>query len=455
MIHLSFEKGTVVVKGNVRVPNTTWDARSNCYRGQALNYRDIVDYLQSSKIAFTDNVLDLVPCPDLRSNTELRDYQEKALKAWIKAGYKGTIVLPTGSGKTIVAIKAISHLNQASLVVVPTLDLVEQWRRRLEEEFRVDVGVYGGGEHELKGVTVATYDTAYLRANELGNKFRLVIFDEVHHLPALGYSSIAEMFAAPYRLGLTATYEREDGLHAGLPRLVGGKIFEMGVEKLAGKHLAEYDLQVIPTSLTDEEKREYDEHYNAYLGYLRASKIVLRSQADFQRLIMRSGRDPRARAALLARHRARLVALNSSSKLQALKEILERHDGGRVLIFTEHNELVHRISREFLIPSITHKTPKEEREGNLDSFRTGEYRAIVTSKVLDEGVDVPEANVGVILSGTGSKREYRQRLGRILRKREGKRAVLYEIVSERTTEVRTSKKRHAATKRAGGRDDAA
>ncbi len=447
MIYLYFHRGTIVVRGNVRVPNTAWDARSNCYSGQAMYYRDIAEYLKSSKLSFSDTVLNLVPCPNLESKVELRDYQENALRAWIRAGYKGTIVLPTGSGKTVVAIKAISHLNQATLVVVPTLDLVEQWRRRLQEEFRVDIGLYGGGEHDLKAVTVATYDTAYLRAEELGNKFKLVIFDEVHHLPSPGYSNIAEMFASPCRLGLTATYEREDGLHAELPRLVGGKVFEMGVERLVGKHLAEYDLEIIKTGLTEEEKEEYSRYYRAYLNYLRANKIVLRNQQDFQRLIMRSGRDPKAREALLARHKARTIALNSASKLQALKNILEKHYNDRILIFTEHNELVHRISRDFLIPSITHKTQKGEREENLTSFRTGKYRAIVTSKVLDEGVDVPEASVGIILSGTGSTREYRQRLGRILRKKEGKRAVLYEIVSEKTTEMRTSKRRHTPVAR--------
>lgn len=447
MIHLYFDRGTIAVGGNVRVPNTAWDARSNCYRGQAMYYKDVIEYLKSSGLDFSDSVLDLVPCPNLQSKVELRDYQENALRAWIRAGYKGTIVLPTGSGKTVVAIKAISHLNQAALVVVPTLDLVEQWRRRLQEEFQVDIGVYGGGEHDLKAVTVATYDTAYLRAEELGNKFKLIIFDEVHHLPSPGYSNIAEMFASPYRLGLTATYEREDGLHAELPKLVGGKIFEIEVERLAGKHLAEYDLKIIPTRLTEEEKEEYGRHYSKYLNYLRASKIVLRNHADFQRLIMRSGRDPKAREALLARHKARVIALNSASKLQVLKDILKRHEGERILIFTEHNELVHRISKEFLIPSITHKTPKEEREWNLNNFRAGKYKAIVTSKVLDEGVDVPEASVGVILSGTGSTREYRQRLGRILRKKEGKRATLYEIVSEKTTEVRTSKRRHTPVER--------
>jgi superfamily II DNA or RNA helicase len=443
MIRLYYDKGTITVRGNIRVPNTSWDPRSKCFRGLALYYRDIVEYLRNSGLEYEDRVLDPVPCPRFRKpRLRLRDYQESALNAWLRAGKRGTIVLPTGSGKTAIAIEAVSRLNEASIVVVPTLDLMEQWVAKLGEELGIEAGLYGGGSHELRALTVATYDSAYLRAEELGNRFMLVIFDEVHHLPAPGYSAIAEIFASPYRMGLTATYEREDGLHAALPRLVGGKVYEIGVKKLAGRHLAEYDLKIIKTDLTPKEKEEYDRYYGIYQRFLRRSGITLRTPRDFRRFVMRTGRDAKAREALLARHKARVIALNSRAKLSALRDILRRHSSDRILIFTEHNELVHRISRRFLIPSITHKTSKEERRHNLACFREGTYRAIVTSKVLDEGVDVPEANVGVILSGTGSTREYRQRLGRLLRKREGKKAVLYEIVSRRTSEVGTSRRRH-------------
>lgn len=445
MIDLSYHRGTILVKGNIRVPNTTWDVRANCYRAQALHYREIVEYLDRSGIEYKDRVLDLVPCQDLNLSAQfmLRDYQQRALNAWLGAGRKGTVVLPTGAGKTHVAIRAISIINQPAIVIVPTLDLLEQWRSLLSKELGVEVGIYGGGEHSLKAVTVATYDTTYIRAEELGNKFSLIVFDEVHHLPATGYRQIAELFAAPYRLGLTATYEREDGLHSELTRLIGGKVFEISIDQLTGTYLAEYDVETIATELTPEEKKEYDQVYKIFLNYLHANKIILKTPADFQRFVMRTGRDPRAREALLARHRARSIALNSVSKLNALKQILETHSSSsdRILIFTEHNELVHRISRELLIPAITHRTSKGERVETLENFRNARYRTIVTSKVLDEGVDVPEANVGIILSGSGSTREFRQRLGRLLRKRGEKRAILYEIVSKKTSEMGTSKRR--------------
>jgi superfamily II DNA or RNA helicase len=128
--------------------------------------------------------------------------------------------------------------------------------------------------------------------------------------------------------------------------------------------------------------------------------------------------------------------------------VLREHSGpeDKAIIFTEYNDLVYTISREFLVPFITYTTPKDERQENLAKFRSGEYRAIVTSKVLDEGVDVPDANISVILSGSGSRREFVQRLGRILRKKGDKKAVLYEIVSQGTMEEGSStRRRHEAT----------
>lgn len=443
-MELTFNRGTILVRGDVRIPNSIWDERSKRFRAMALHYRDITDYLKNSGINYTDNVLDLIPCPELQSTITLRDYQKQALDAWILNNKRGVIVLPTGSGKTVIGINAISLLNTPTIVVVPTLDLLDQWRSRLKKEFKVDVGMLGGGEQEIKAITVSTYDSAYIHAARLGNKFGLIIFDEVHHLPAEGYKHIAEMFASPFRMGLTATYERDDGLHSELNRLVGGKVFEKKVKELAGEHLSPFRLQKIAVELTAEEQIEYEHHQGIFADYLRRCNITIRTPLDFQKIVIRSGRDPNARKVLLARNKARDIALNSVSKIEKFREILKKHKESRLFIFTEHNKLVHIISKEFLIPAITYRTATKERGEILDRFRSGVYRAVVTSKVLDEGIDVPEADVGVILSGTGSGRAFIQRLGRILRKKEGKEAVLYEIVSADTSEINTAKRRNKA-----------
>jgi len=178
-----------------------------------------------------------------------------------------------------------------------------------------------------------------------------------------------------------------------------------------------------------------------FKDYLREKGIVLRIVRDFHKFIMMTGRDRRARDALLARNHALKVALNSDTKLSLLAKQLDAYKEEKILIFTLHNDLVYTISRRFLMPAVTYQTPKEERREILDNFRSGDYRAIVTSQVLDEGVDVPDASVGFILSGTGSTREYIQRLGRLLRKVEGKKAKLVEIVSKETVEVGISRRR--------------
>jgi len=438
---ITFDKGTIQIQGDIRVPNSTWDERSKTYRAMAMHYRDIIDFLKRSGFDFRDDVLDLLSCPELESNVVLRDYQNHALDAWAANGNRGVIILPTGSGKTLVGIKAIFQLNTPTLVVAPTLDLVDQWRTRLKKAFKIEVGVLGGGEWDIKALTVSTYDSAYIHADKLGNRFGLLIFDEVHHLPATGYRNIAEMFASPYRMGLTATFEREDGLHVELDRLVGGKVYEKRVKELTGTHLSPFRLEKIVVGLTENEQEEYEKNQKIFSDYLARINLTIRGPADFQKLVMRSGRDPGARRALLARNKARDIAYNSISKMGKLSEILKKHNESKIFIFTEHNKLVHQISRHFLIPSITYRTASKERSETLDRFRSGIYRAVVTSKVLDEGIDVPDADVGIILSGTGSERAFIQRLGRILRKKEGKEAVLYEIVSAETSEVNTARRR--------------
>ena len=440
MIRLSFDRGSVVSEGGP-VPYGKLDSRSGTYRAPAFRYRQIVEHLEREGVAFSDEVFRKGSRLQLSSSIVLRDYQEEALEAWSIEGHRGVIVLPTGAGKTVVAIKAIESLGEPTLIVVPTLVLVEQWRARLEEEFGVEVGVVGGGAREVRPLTVITYDSAVLRSEELGNRFGLLVFDEVHHLPAASYRRIGTLYAAPYRMGLTATLSREDGGHVSLMDYVGRIVYEMEVDELAGVHLAEYSVETIHVPLTTEEQREYDSGFSIYRGYLQSRGIRIRSARDYQRFVMRSGRDPEARRALLARNRAMDLAMNSSAKVEYLKRIFQSYPDEKAIVFTRHNKLVYRISKEMLIPAITHQTPSREREETLDRFKSGVYLRIVTSQVLDEGVDVPDASLAVVLSGTGSSRQFIQRLGRVLRKGEGKKAKMLELVSRGTAETRVSRRR--------------
>jgi superfamily II DNA or RNA helicase len=443
-VTLTYDEGTIRVDGDpgVPLPGVESDPRSKSKRAPAFHYQHLRNALRPLDVDVTDRVLDCPDVPPLAASYELRDYQRDALDAWESNDRQGVLELPTGSGKTVVAIKAIERVGTATLVVVPTIDLLNQWRRELAAEFDVPVGQLGGGEQRVEPITVSTYDSAYLRADDLGDRFGFVVFDEVHHLGGEGYRDIGRLFAAPARLGLTATFERPDGEHAVVEELVGPKVYDLAVDDLAGDHLAPYDIRRVEVSLSPEERERYEQYQGTFTDYLASSNIRMTSGADYQELVMRSGTDPKAREALLAKQRAREVMMNADAKVEELAALLDRHRDDRVIVFTAFTDLVYRLSERFLLPAITHETGAQERREILERFREGTYSRVVTANVLDEGVDVPDANVAVVLSGSGSEREFTQRLGRVLRpKADGGRAVLYEIVTEETAEERVADRR--------------
>jgi len=441
VLTLAYDDGTVVVEGagDVSLPYVE-AAPDGTMRAPGHRYAALRSALDALGVDYADRVFGNERL-DAASDYVLREYQRDALDAWEANARRGVLELPTGSGKTVIGVKAIESVGRPTLVVVPTIDLLEQWRAELDS-LGVPVGRLGGGEQRVEDLTVATYDSAYLRADELGDRFELVVFDECHHLGGEGYRDIARLMAAPARLGLTATFERPDGAHETIADLVGEVVYDIDADELAGKHLAPYDVRRVEVPLTETERREYERAQETFVSYLRDANITMTSGSDYQELVKRSGRDPKAREALLAKQRARKIVAESDAKVEALADLLERHRGERCIVFTASTDLVYRVSERFLIPAITHETSTVERREILDAFRAGEYARVVTANVLDEGVDVPDANVAVIIAGSGSEREFTQRLGRILRpKAEGERATLYELVSEDTAEERVADRR--------------
>jgi hypothetical protein len=179
-VDLRFDKGTILVKG-IKVPNSTWDERTQSFRALAMYYKDIRDYLILSRINFANYALDLIPCPELQTDITLRDYQQQALASWERNGRRGVIVLPTGSGKTIIGIKAIALLNTPVLVICPTLDLVYQWRAKLKEVFNTEIGMLGGGEVAVNRITWSTIQEPYVmhevcKIIDADRMFRSVVF---------------------------------------------------------------------------------------------------------------------------------------------------------------------------------------------------------------------------------------------------------------------------------------
>jgi superfamily II DNA or RNA helicase len=288
---------------------------------------------------------------------------------------------------------------------------------------------------------VATYDSAYMHMERYGNRFGLLIFDEVHHLPGEMYSHAAQMSLAPYRMGLSATPQRADGRHVLLDTLVGPIAYEKGIRELTGEYLAEYRIERRQVEMVAEERQTYETARHEYHAFLDSKGVKLGSLNGWQRFVQLSARSSEGRRAMLAYRRHRKIALGTCAKLRVLEDILKAHPRDRILVFTNDNETVYEISQTFLVPAITHQTRTRERKQILEAFNQGEYLTLVTSKVLNEGVNIPDANVAVVLSGSATIREHVQRLGRILRQRQGKQAILYEVISKDTVEDRISSRR--------------
>jgi superfamily II DNA or RNA helicase len=445
-ILIRFDGGTLLFAGDssllASLPGCTFDTRAGSYRAEARHYRAIVEELRQRRCKYRDEARAYqVQSWRLADQRQPFPHQVEALEAWWSQGGRGVVVLPTGTGKTFLAMLAIERAGRPTLVLTPTIDLLNQWYSELGGGFSVPIGLMGGGYFDIQPLTVTTYDSAYIHLDRWGGRFGLLIFDECHHLPGPSYSLAALGSLAPFRLGLTATPERSDGQEVHLPELIGPMVYRREIKQLAGDYLAEFRVERRYVSLSAEEENRYRQARELYRGFVQERGISMGGPHGWQRFLRETYRSPEGRAAFTAYREQKRLAQAAPAKLQLLEKLLEAHGRDAVLIFTYDNATVYQIARRFLVPAITHQTKVKERKRILERFHGGEYPIIVTSQVLNEGVDVPAANVGIILSGTGSVREHVQRLGRLLRKLGEKQAILYEIVTEGTAEEYTSARR--------------
>ena len=434
-----FQGGTLVLQhsddiDNVPVPFRFVKSRWRC---EAYHYHEVLSWMQDQGIRNAIPRWQRLGLT-LHDTRELHDYQIQALDAWKQASGRGSVVLPTGAGKSLLATHAILHVNSSAVIIVPTMSLVYQWYALLTNAFQTEIGVYYSGEKRVLPLTVTTYHSAGDLIAEYGNTFKLLICDEEHHLPAKTWGEAALMAPAPFRLGLTATYPEEHeqiGERWRPDELIGPIVYTQRLETLVGKQLAAYRTQRVRVDLTHEERASYDAAYAIYTGFVRERGLRQKHGAGWLRALMRlSTSDPQARRAWLARRQLLNLLESCQGKLAALETLLHEHAGERILVFTESNAVAYTIARKYLVPVISHETGVAERKQILDAFQAGHYQVIVTSKVLNEGVDVPEAKVAIVLGGGASKREYLQRLGRILRKKEPLQAVLIEVLVRNTIE---------------------
>src|SRR5690554_3729807 len=447
MVEIEFDQGSLILRGLAKeeelLPGVLrYDARVGAHRAEAFDYARLIIEIRRRGIEYDDRARRYLELSaGLKVHRAPRPYQEEALSAFVKARGRGLVVLPTGAGKSQLALMAIDHYRRSALIIAPTLDLVRQWYDLLRTHFDQPIGVIGGGEYRVEPITVTTYDSAHIHMENLGARFGILVFDEAHHLPGASYSMAARMSIAPFRLGLTATPERQDGRDSELHSLIGPLVYRREIVELSGSYLADYETERIEVDLSPEERAEYQAERAIYLDFVRSRGISLGSARGFNDFIVRTSTSEEGRRAMQAYRRQRELAFCAPEKLEYVDYLLREHRHDRTLIFTQDNATAYAIARRFLIPAITHQTKVSERSAILESLAEGTIRAIVTSRVLNEGVDVPDANIAIIVSGSGSVREHVQRLGRVLRKKDGKRATLYELITRETSERYTSERR--------------
>jgi superfamily II DNA or RNA helicase len=446
-IEIEFDRGTLLVRG---LPGAMaaglpvrWDPRVQEHRARALDYGELLLRLKRGPLAFDDRV----PPPGMAEarpaawkSLSLRPYQEAALHAWNAASRRGVVVLPTGSGKTRLALAAMGASGLRTLCLVPTRALLAQWHGVVSQAYGGPVGCLGDSERRLSPITIATFESAHRHMPRIGNRFELLVVDEAHHFGGGLKDEALEMAVAPSRLGLTATPPELRHHAARLIDLIGPKVFELSVADLAGSYLAPFDLMKLFVELTPEERRSYEGWLTLYREPL-AEFRRLYPGASWESYLRWAARSEEGRRAIAAWSRARRLLAYPEGKRHLLGSLLERHRTDRVMIFVGDNETAYRVARELLVMPITCDIRRKERASVLERFREGALKALVSARVLNEGIDVPGAEVAIVVAGAQGGREYVQRVGRVLRPRENKSALVYELVVRGTGEVGRSARR--------------
>ncbi len=448
---LKFSGGTLVLEGydGHGVPQFgagiewIWDSRVRAWRCDAIAYPALRVDPRFAAAHITDAVpaWQRITWPK-RELRKLRPDQEQGVACWNQTG-RGCIVMPTGTGKTEVALHLMATSAVSTLVVAPVRDLMYQWHRRIAEGLGYDAGIIGDHLFRLAPISVTTYDSACIHMERFGNQFGMIVFDECHHLPGRVRADAARMCAAPLSVGLTATPERSDGRHADLTHFIGPIVYEVPIALARGHTLADYEVVRIPVHLTDEEQRQYDRLSRELREYTLSRR---ETDPDFtwEQLCSESVRSPESRRAMRAFLAKKAIENRATEKLRVIEDLFRLHAGEPCLIFAGSNAMARDVSLRFLIPCLLSHCGKNERLDVLQGLESRIYPALVANQVLDEGVDLPEVKVAIVIGGKSSTRQAKQRLGRILRKSGNSRAILYEIVCTDTNEERRSRARRGS-----------
>ncbi len=456
---ITFHQGTLRVAGASRglieevcggVP-LVWDDRDDIWRCDAMWAQMLGRRLSDNHVGSV--VWELSPegqsirIPDKRS-VKLREDQVAAVDAFQTGGRCGLVIMPTGTGKTVVAIDLIVRAQCSVLVVVPVRDLMYQWHDKLREATGIDAGLIGDGIHRVSPISVTTYDSAAIHMPRIGDRFGMIVFDEVHHLPSTFRSDAARMSPAAFRLGLTATLPTDNERLRLLHQLVGPTLYQQSIAGAAGKTLAEYTVRRIAVRMNDDEAKRYRELSKTVQSFVREQRELeptFRWEHVYKLSAAANDNPERALEATRATKAFRMkrqIEERAEGKMRLLEDLFRLHAGEQVIVFTGSNAMARDLSKRFLVPCLLSHCAKRERRLWLEGFSSGRFPVLIANRVLDEGVDLPEVKTAIVLGGMSSQRQAIQRLGRVLRRGQGDRlATLYEVVTEDTNEVNRSRNR--------------
>ncbi|GAB3664430.1 DEAD/DEAH box helicase [Halopiger thermotolerans] len=329
----------------------------------------------------------------------LRDYQQTWVDRFAEAG-EGVFVGPPGSGKTVAAMGAMAHVGGETLVLVPSRDLARQWADTIQEYTSLgphQIGQYHGGQKNVRPVTIATYQIAGMdRHRSLfdDREWGLVVFDECQHVPSDVYRRSTHL-QSRHRLGLSASPIREDDRQKEIFTLVGPPIGTDWQALFDAGFVAEPELEIRYVPWGDDEQR------NAYVSA--------------------EGRE---------KYR---IAAENRGKVDEIRYLLSAHPDSKALVFVDYLEQGRELSDALDAPFISGETRHHERRRLFDEFRRNERDLLVISRVGDEGIDLPTADLAIVASGLGgSRRQGTQRAGRTMRPAGG--ALVYVLATRGTRE---------------------
>jgi superfamily II DNA or RNA helicase len=397
----------------------------------------------------TEADLVLVDKDDLVKEDELnfypltpREWQRTAFSRWYNLGGRAVIEASTGSGKTYLGFMAIQQFPELRwLVVVPTIPLQRQWEEGIHAVLPgTKVGLICGGVRNPQRVTIAVVNS--IRGLDL-NDFDGVILDEAHRYMSECNWLIMDRNTFDKVLAISATIEREDGEHAKLLARYPVAYTLSQKAAIEKKLIAPYGIVNVSVELTEEERKKYDELQETVTTGMRIY------EGDFSRL-MANLRDPNAREAIKAISRRRMLVQSSRAKTDAafVVALKQYREGRKVMVFSEFTEsaddLFSRLEKAGVPVGKYHSKMKlGERREMVAKFAKDEIMVMISCRCLDEGLDVPAADVAIVMAGSSVKRQMIQRLGRVLRYQEDKEAMVFQFFVKDTIDVSWMRKRTA------------